>query len=274
MKRTKKILLFIIGAVMFLLPIALVFVVSIVEQQQYQQIETYNFSVEYAYGKVVQPTRQDMAESVNVTGTYVGYKDEFISLEGYSSLRFDAAVGEEVNSGEVIAHTEGGKEIYSSVNGVVREINTDENYICLLNLDEVALECYVSKSNADILEQLDGMLTDEDGNAASVLFRSNQVQSDGTVLLRLKTGTTGDVGTTGTFKLYTGTVYKNVLTVYNGCLSQDSLGTWYVRQVQEDGEVIGTVAVGIGYTDEQYTMITTGLDESVYLDSGYSSYAG
>jgi len=274
MKKSHKILIAIVGIVLFCVPLALVFAVSLVEQQQYQQIETYNFSVEYAYGEVVKPERRDMTEHMSVEGTYVGYKDEFISLEGYSSLRFNAAVGEEVNSGEAVAHTEGGEEILSPVNGIIQEINTEEKYIRLLSLDDVALECYVSKDNASLLKQLDGVLYDEYGNTVSVLFQSNQVQADGTVLVRLKTGITGDVGTTGTFKLYTGAVYNNVLVVYNGCLAKNSLGVWTVRQVKENGEVIGVVSVSIGYNDGAYTMITTGLDENVYLDSGYSSYAG
>ena len=116
-------------------------------------------------------------------------------------------------------------------------------------------------------------LTDENGDKVELLFRSAQV-TDGNVLVRLKSGVSGDAGRTGSFALYTGTVYQNVLCVPDGCLYVNNSGATCVRKVGADGSVIGEQAVSAGYSEGGYTMVTSGISADEFLDGGAAAYYG
>lgn len=274
MKKIKTILICVAFFIAFALPVGLVISLSQAEKREYEPIAGYSFSEEYAYGSVVTPTRMTMAEYMSVSGVYAGYQDIFVDLSDYDGLFLSVDEGDEVALGQEIGFDRNGNTLLAESNAVVTEINRSEGYIRMTDLNEVALECYVSVSYADLLSQMSGSLTDENGDKVELLFRSVQIRSDGTVFVRLKTGTTGEIGKTGSFKLYTGTVYSNVLAVKNNCLYRNNSGDWCVRKTLANGVVVGEQMVGVGYSDGEYTMITAGIDENTLLDSGAASYYG
>ncbi len=274
MKKIKTILICVAFLIAFALPVGLVISLSQAEKREYEPIAGYSFSEEYAYGSVVTPTRMTMAEYMSVSGVYAGYQDIFVDLSDYDGLFLSVDEGDEVTLGQEIGFDRNGNTLLAETNAVVTEINRSEGYIRMTDLNEVALECYVSVSYANLLSQMSGSLTDENGDKVELLFRSVQIRSDGAVFVRLKTGTTGEIGKTGSFKIYTGTVYSNVLVVKNNCLYRNNSGDWCVRKTLANGVVVGEQVVGVGYSDGEYTMITAGIDENTLLDSGAASYYG
>lgn len=272
-KKLKTIAVVIAFLIAFALPVGLVIGLSEAEKQEYQPVEGFDFSGDYAYGAVVQPEYRTMREYMLVSGTYMPYATQFVDLSSYSGLRFYVEAGDEIAAGQTIAVADGGEEVLSPIAALVDGIDVSGGYVRLLSLEEVALECYVSRSYADLIGQMQGTLTDENGETVELLFRSLQV-TDGNVLVRLKSGMSGDVGRTGAFKLYTGTVYENVLCVPGGCLYTNNAGETCVRKVNADGSVIGEQVVATGYSDGEYIMITSGISAGDLLDGGASAYYG
>lgn len=272
-KKIKTIAVIVAFLIAFALPVGLVIGLSQAEKQEYRPVNGFDFSGEYAYGPVVQPEYRTMSEYMLVSGTYMPYLMQFIDISAYENLRFYVDVGDEVAEGQAIAVTVAGEEVLSPVAAIVDGIDVAGGYVRLLSLEDVALECYVSRSYADILERMSGSLTDENGQVVELLFRSMQVEN-GSVFVRLKSGVSGDVGRTGSFKIYTGAVYENVLSVPNTCLYTNNAGQTCVRVVSANGSVIGEHVVSTGYSDGEYTMITAGIEDDTYLDSGAAAYYG
>ena len=270
-KRIKTIAVVVAFLIAFALPVGLVIGLSQVEKQEYQPVEGFDFSGEYAYGEVVQPEYRTMREYMLVSGTYMPYKSQFVDISEYEALRFNVEEGDEVAKGQAIAVTAAGDEVLSPIAAIVDGIEVSGGYVRLLSLEEVALECYVSRSYADLIELMQDTLTDENGNNVELLFRSMQTTDDGNVLIRLKSGASGDIGRTGSFALYTGMVYENELCVPNGCIYTNNSGATCVRKVTADGFVIGEQVVATGYSDGEYTMVT-GISAGEYLDSGVAAY--
>lgn len=272
-KKIKTIAVIVAFLIAFALPVGLVTGLSQAEKREYRPVEGFNFNGEYAYGEIVRPEYRTMREYMLVSGTYMPYLTQFVDISACDGLRFYAEEGDEVAEGQAIAVTAAGEEVLSPIAAIVDGIDVSGGYVRLLSLEEVALECYVSRSYADLIEHMQGTLTDENGEKVELLFRSMQV-TDGNVLVRLKSGVSGDAGRTGSFALYTGTVYRNVLCVPDGCLYVNNSGATCVRKVGADGSVIGEQAVSAGYSEGGYTMVTSGISADEFLDGGAAAYYG
>ena len=76
--------------------------------------------------------------------------------------------------------------------------------------------------------------------------------------------------------IYTGRVYNGTLVLPEDCVYQkedQEDAPWYVRQVTEDGFLIGEQEVQVGYSDGEYVCVT-GVEEGAWFDSGYKAIAG
>ena len=147
-KKLKTIAVIIAFLIAFALPVGLVIGLSEAEKQEYQPVEGFDFSGDYAYGAVVQPEYRTMREYMLVSGTYMPYATQFVDLSSYSGLRFYVEAGDEVAAGQTIAVADGGEEVLSPIAALVDGIDVSGGYVRLLSLEEVAL------SYADLIGQM------------------------------------------------------------------------------------------------------------------------
>ena len=110
-KKLKTIAVIIAFLIAFALPVGLVIGLSEAEKQEYQPVEGFDFSGDYAYGAVVQPEYRTMREYMLVSGTYMPYATQFVDLSSYSGLRFYVEAGDEIAAGQTIAVADGGEEV-------------------------------------------------------------------------------------------------------------------------------------------------------------------
>ena len=70
-------------------------------------------------------------------------------------------------------------------------------------------------------------------------------------------------------------VYTKALVAPSVCLFHlaDEPDQWYVREVDESGNIVGNKKVQVGFSDGEYTCIT-GIPEGTLLDSGYGKFLG
>lgn len=156
------------------------------------------------------------------------------------------------------------------------EIHLGQNsYLVLEDVEDLAFSCDVSAKTLRLLTSAAATLTDESGAPVELLDVSKRENPDGTttLLLRMQGGAYGRVDHGA--KLFTGLVYTRALVVNRKCLFHLSGDTsrWYVRVVTENGEVVGNAEVKIGFAAEDMVCVT-GVEEGVWLDSGYAAIMG
>ncbi len=269
MKKT----IIILGAIMFILPLLLIGYVSYLEMQEYKPEAEYKI-VEKAYGDPRQVFRQSVSESFELSGTITSKSYVFVNAENNDSktVRTYVSTGDEVKVGDVLALI-GDTEIVSSVNGIVSDMSLygKDGFVKLLDLDSLVFECSVDEGR--LLEVGDTFET-EVGATLELFSLSNMTDSSGRRAVFSVTGAQFLYGAAKTFKVYTGTVYNNVLVVHRKCVYQKEIGgPYYIRRVDESGLVIGEVEVDVGISNG--TLITiTGAEEGWYCDSGYAQFVG
>lgn len=259
----------VIGAVMFLVPLLLLAYMSYLETGQYEQ-EVIKV-VERSYGTPTPVERRTLREVIKVKGTFISDAGVFIDI-GQGEVRALVSVEDEVQKGDALA-TVDGEEITAPCNGVVKELSAYAGgYIRLLNLEELSLECYVGES-AVKLEQ--GKTYEADGGlTATLVSLSNIVEENGRRALFTVTGGSFLYGQSAEIEIYTGIQYEGVLTVEKACVYQkEAEGPYYVRRVRQNGEVIGESEVKVGISNGNMISIT-GAEEGWMCDPGYSKFMG
>lgn len=123
------------------------------------------------------------------------------------------------------------------------------------------------------LEQFRDSLTLFDGSKVTLTHIAKVKNYDGSTTVRLSLDREGD--DYGTLEeglpIYLGAGYPQVLVLPADCVYQKNIGDdepWYVRQVTEDGLLVGEKVVQVTYSDGSQ-VIVSGVEEGQWFDSGY-----
>lgn len=265
----KKIITSIIFILM-LVPIVLVYCLSVNEMKQYDNNIKYDFT-EKALGEIYVTERRNIKEYYQVSGEFVSGESEIVELaEGRNYLYIK--LEDEVSKDEIIGYDESKEAIKSPCNGIVSEINVNDQYVRIDSSDKVLLKCKVDENRCkDILSEK--KLFTAKGEIVKVNKISN-ICEDGyrSIYFEVKNNKYMVGQNNKKFKLYTGNVYKNVLTIENDCVYQKDDGMNYVRLVDGNGEFLNEEQVEVSYSNDKYTCIT-GIEENCFCDSGYKILA-
>lgn len=271
MKKIKTILIFLSCIVLYCIPLGAIYLISTREIKEYQ-IDVKDVFKEKAYGELKETTRMDIKENYEISGEIISqtYRSVKIPYSDEQTLKLNIEVEDEVHTGEKIGYLGDGKEVYSSCNGIVKEINLEgeEPNIKVLSFDRLLLKANVKK---EIAQKLNGELTDENGIKYEVVEKSNQMIEGGMeVLLYIKQNNCYNYGEkVNNLLLYTGKEFENVITIDQSCVYTKSGGTdKYVRICNQMGEYVKEQRVEVSF-DAGDNVCVTGIDENVLCDSGY-----
>lgn len=261
---------------LLLTPVGALYFISQNEQAQYQP-EPVPVVEELAYGDIVSVVRRDIYETITISGTVVSVSDFFVELKTKDpyELRFMVSVGDVIHPGDLIAY-DGSKEIVSEAYGLIREISlSNDPYLRLCSLDDLALECYVNDTQRAILQRSSLELLDEDGTALTLLDMDEICTNGNTtrVLLQYDTENLRYGQTFSELILSTGKVYSQALVVDERCVyKKPNTDGYYLRLVDQDGHFISETEVKVGYSDGTYVSVS-GIEEGTLCDSGYKTLA-
>lgn len=278
MKKLLRFVVMLLLLALLLTPLAGIYALTKQEMAQYNEIYV-PAVVQKSYGAPVPVYRMDMQESITLTGTFVSTERSYMelpSLRNVYSARLLVEVGDYIAEGDLIGYTEDGKtELYATAEGVIQELHLGAtSYITLESTQALALRCMLNEASLEVLER-DGLaLTDKDGRDVTILEIGKQTDAEGLTEVLL-TGLSGRYGqTVKELRLNTGMVYTQALVAPTKCLfRQPGEKAWCVRIVTEDGNLIGIQEIQVGFSNGEYTCVT-GLDEGVWLDSGYAAVFG
>lgn len=277
--RWLKIPIAILFIALLLVPLVLIWALTNMEMQQYEQVYIPTVAIK-SYGDPVPVERRDMKEFITISGTYVSVEQFFMELprmKNAYSARLLVNIGDYIYKDEIIGYSEDGlTEILSTENGVIREIHLgDYSYFSMENDENVALSCLADDKLLTIFNRDTLALSDEKGNAVRILEIDRLINENGQtrVLLKLNDGVYGS-SVTG-LKLYTGKVYTKALIVPSDCLFRlpENPKQWCVRVLDNDRNAVGNQPVQIGFSDGEYTCVT-GIEEGTLIDSGYAKVMG
>lgn len=273
-KSIAKALLIAALAVLFALPVGMLYAISVSEQQKYET-PLVQVGPERAYGERCAVTRMDMAETITVSGRVVSGEFVYMELADYSepySIRWVRSQGDAVRQGETIGYYNG-EAVTASATGVIREISLGSKpYIRLDSIERLLLECYVSDVELKILKRDSLELTDENGVPLTVAD-IDLIRSDGgtRVLLSYDAPTLTYGAAVEELKLRTGVVYRQALAVEADCVyRKEKDGQHYVRLVDENACYLREAPVEVGYTNGSYICVS-GVQEGDWCDSGYKA---
>lgn len=259
-------------------PLCIIYRISQEELKQYVTPEAPEF-IETSIGDPVQVTRQDVAESVKLSGSFVSdtYFFQELKYKKLSDARWLVSVGDEVKIGQVLGIL-ADQEILAEADGILTEINIYSNnpYLRIQLLKPIELSCRVTEEILPVLRKT-GLKTKE-GEAVEVTFISQQKNYDGTtdVRLRIDSDRFAYGQTVSELAILNGTVYRDTLVLPVDCVYQKNPGEnepWYIRLVKEDGSILGEKRVTVGYSDGEIVCVSD-VAEGIYCDSGYKAMMG
>lgn len=259
-------------------PLGLIYHVSQAEMQEYQA-PTVPVLRETAFGSIAQARREDVAECITVSGTFVSKTYAYIELtqKNPSLIRWDVNVGDEVLEGQVLGDYRG-EHIVSTLTGILLEINAfnpENAYLKVQLLEPLELECHVTDRLLSTLKHSGAGMTTEDGEAVTLTYTALTKNKDGTTTVRLSIASENNSygETVEDLNLMTGRSYTMALVLPAKCLYQKTAGEeqpWYARQVTADGYFISEVEVTVGYSNGKLVCVS-GINEGDYFDTGYQA---
>lgn len=278
-KKWIKAFFWVLILVLLVLPLGLIARISSAELVEYAAGESPVIR-QSAIGAPVQARRMDLQLSVSVTGTFVATEVAFMELEYAqpSDIRWIVSFGEEIQQGQVLGYYQG-TAVTATVEGIIESIHTTAGnaYIMVRCFSPLELECNVTDEDLEVLRQYADALRLEDGTAVTLTYISKIKNFDETTTVRLSLDRDGDsCGVTQTLPIFFGVGYPQVLVLPTGCVYQKNAGAgepWYVRQVSEDGLLIGETQVTIAYFGDTWAVVS-GIQEGQWFDSGYKAAMG
>ncbi len=260
-------------------PLGLIYQISNDEMAQYTT-PTIPVLRETAIGSVAKATRQDVAVYVTVSGSFTSSESVYQELDYKSpdQIRWLVGHGDEVQVDQVIG-TYNGENVVSEYTGIIVEMKTygTDAYLRISLFEPVELSCRLDDRTLSMLKRSDSLLTDN-GEAVTLLYASQQKNSDGTTNVRLTIDT--DKYTYGEalseLRIMTGQVYQRTMVLPVDCVYQKTAGEnepWYVRQVTAEGIFLTEREIQIGYSNGDYVCVT-GVEEGEYFDMGYKAIVG
>lgn len=259
-------------------PLVLIHEISKQEMEKYQEPVQGEYKPS-AYGELAAVSRQDMEESIEISGNFVSnsYVFQELKYKDPGKIRWLVHSGDMTTQGELLGLYEG-KEVISEVTGIIENISLgyEDAYIQYKTTDGLELECRVEDKILSILKG--GGLKTEAGEAVSLNYTAPLKNEDGTTTVRLKIeGAAGYLGqSVPEMKLFTGRIFYDSLVLPEKCVYQKDPGQdapWYARQISADGYFIQEVEVAIGYSDGENVCVT-GVGEGEFYDTGYKAILG
>lgn len=277
-KRFFKGVFWLLILVLLVAPLGLIYHISQGEMQEYQA-PTVPVLRETAFGSIAQARREDVAECISVSGTFVsktwGYME--LTQKNPNLIRWDVTVGDEVREGQILGDYRG-ESIVSTLTGIVLEINSynpENAYLKVQLLEPLELECHVTDRILTTLKHADAGMSTENGEAVTLTYAALTKNKDGTTTVRLSIASEdysyGE--TVEDLNLMTGRSYTMALVLPAKCLYQKTVGEeqpWYARQVTAGGYFISEVEVNVGYSDGKLVCVS-GINEGDYFDTGYQA---
>lgn len=251
--------------ILLFVPIIMIYGLYVEESKEYKLEDEKKEYYETAIGDICVVERRNLEECYVVKAKVVSGKKEIIKLlntENYVVVN----KGDEIVKNQTIAYTSEGDEIKSPFNAKIIKIY--DKYIVAENLDFAVIECSLNKDEYEKIIKEERLYTKS--NKRVYIEKKSNLVKEGMKVLNLnikgKRYEVGDV--IEKFYLYNGKQHSGVLTIDNECVYKKDDGEYYVRVVNEKGEVIEEKNVGIGYSDGIYTCIS-GIDENTFCDNGY-----
>ena len=274
LRKTGKIILALLLAVLLLAPVGVIFYISQQEQLQYVPPEVMELKAQ-SYGEPCSIFRTDMDETITLTGKVISTAVLYQELDYRDpyALRLLISPGQAIAAGDVIGSYKE-EPVLATKTGVVASVNLGtDSYIQLEDLDALALECYVNDKTLAVLQRESLDLRDETGAALQVVKIDPIRQGNrGTrVLVSIEEGQFVYGETVENLPLTTGKVFSQALVVESQCIYRlNGSEQCYIRIVNGQREFLEERKITAGYTNGDYTCIT-GAMEGEYCDSGYKA---
>lgn len=273
-KKVRNCLLALVIVALAILPIVTVYQISQAEQAQYvPPTNSYDLKP-MAYGAPIPVTRQDLSETITLSGTVVSTAViyEELNLREPYDLRLLVSTGDPLAVGDLIGYYHG-EEIRATKSGIIRSIGMGSDaYVELWSLEDLAIECYVEDAQLNILQRESLDLTDEDGRHYQVsridTIRTGDDQTR--VLLTTEEQSLTYGKQYGALRLKTGRIYRDCLVVDKSCVYTLDGENYLVRLVDTDGSVLDKVDVKVSFSMEDMVSVV-GLQEGQLCDSGYKA---
>jgi hypothetical protein len=253
-------------------PVGVIFLISQGEMAQYKPSSVPRIG-EQAYGEIIPVFVTDMQETVTLSGVVVSNETIFIELpKKASEIRFIVDAGDVVIEGDVIGYL-GGEHFIAEKSGYIQNIDSwsADPYIQMQSLNNLALSCMVSSTQAKQLTREGAKLMTADGMELRLIKQGKVEDMEGRVEY-LFSFSGGGFNLGHTFKqliVKTGLIYQDALVVNKNCVYQlEDGGPHYVRTVDETGQHIAQLEVEIGYSNDENICIT-GIPIGTLCDSGY-----
>ena len=146
MKSVLKVVFWLLIVALLLAPLGLIYEISVRERAVYEAPSAPVIR-EGAIGASIEATRQDVDEYVRISGIFISREYDYIELSqrNASEIRWDVQVGDEIQVDQVLG-TYNGKEIVSTMDGILMEINSyaTKPYLKVQLLTGLELECNLS----------------------------------------------------------------------------------------------------------------------------------
>lgn len=274
-RKLLKALFWLLIIVLLVLPLGLIYQISLSEMEEYTPSESPVIR-QVSIGTPVKAYRTDIKLYETVSGSFTSTEVAFMELEYKKpyEIRWIVSYGDEIEVGQVLGYYYG-EEVISTVEGIISNINTSaaEPYLMVDCYAPLVLECAVEDEALSPLKQFADRLTLIDGTKVGLTHVARTKNLDGTTTVRLTLDREGDTygDRVENLTVYLGTGYPNVLVLPLDCVYQKVAGEdepWYIRQVTEDGFLIGEMEVKIGYSNDIIAVIN-GIEEGQWFDSGY-----
>ena len=274
-RKLLKALFWLLIIALLVLPLGLIYQISLSEMEEYTPSDSPVIR-QVSIGTPVKAYRTDIKLYESVSGSFTSTEVAFMELEYKKpyEIRWIVSYGDEIEVGQVLGYYYG-EEVISTVEGIISNINTSaaEPYLMVDCYTPLVLECAVKDEILSPLKQFADRLTLVDGTKVGLTHVARTKNLDGTTTVRLTLDREGDTygDRAENLTVYLGTGYPNVLVLPLDCVYQKVAGEdepWYIRQVTEDGFLIGEMEVKIGYSDDIIAGIN-GIEEGQYFDSGY-----
>lgn len=264
----KRIILFIIGILLITMPVATVGYVSHLEMKKYEPNVNYTI-YQKSYGDPEKIQRVTFEEKIIIDGVFTSNNISFVDFnhEDGTSIKSVITTNSEVKKNDILLYVNN-MPVYSPVNGIVKEINTDgqKGYIKILNVDDLLFETNIDK-NQEL--KLNKEYKIDDNMKVKLVSISNIIKDSKRRAYFKVYGKKFSYGETAQFTINTGIVHKDVLAVKKDAVYQkEKNGRYYIRQVTSTGKVIDEVPVKVGAVSENIITIT-GIDEGSFCDSEY-----
>lgn len=276
LKTIGKILFGLLIFALLVLPLGLLYQVSLDEMRGYEAPESPVLR-EISVGAPQQAYRMDVKEFATVTGTFTSKKVDFMMLDynAPGDIRWVVSVGEEIQEGQILGYYRD-SSVVSSMDGIIEEIYTfsqANSYLKIRRFSPLELECHVTEEVLSTLKRGSEALHLEDGTAVTLGYASNAQNADGTRTVWLTLGS--NQYTYGQslkdLPIYTGTTYPQTLVLDSDCVYQKDKGEsepWYVRHVTDNGYFIEEIQVKVIYSSGDMVCVS-GVNEGDWFDSGY-----